>query len=455
MFGLISTRLYSWRNKSEHEAKARQAAQQLHEARAIVDALHRSNAVIEFNLDGTIITANELFLQTLGYSLPEIVGKHHRMFVTPEYAVSEEYRQFWDKLRTGAGLPGRFLRVAKDGSKVYIQASYNPVYDVDGNLCKIVKFATDVTQQVEAHQKATRLQNMLERLPLNIMFADLDMVIRYINPASLATFKKIADLLPVKPDKIVGAPLSIFHSNPQVQHNILSDPGNLPMSTEFRLGPEVIRLNVSAIYDAEGKYIGPMACWGIETEKAEVRGRVSNLAEVGNSVATSVSEMAIAMDEIGLRITRNAELAEDTNHQVSDAGSWIRQLSESSQEIGGIIGTIQELAEQTNLLALNATIESARAGEAGRGFAVVANEVKSLANSTSDATKNIAERINSIRENINRVVDTNTHITGSISEVNQNSNTIAAAVEEQNAIVHGMKQTADELVMLADELKKL
>ncbi|MBI1247704.1 PAS domain S-box protein [bacterium] len=456
MIGLILT---SFRNWFPKETNPDSATDQLEEYRleseGIVNALQRSSAIIEFTLDGKVITANDLFLKTLGYTLPEIVGRNHRIFVDPKFAQSPDYQDFWQVLLSGRHHAGRFTRYAKDGSPVYIQASYNPIFNRDGKLCKIVKFATDVTEQVHALNEATRLQNIIESLPINVMYADLDLVINYANPASMASFQKIAQLLPVPVESIVGSPLKIFHSKPEVQEQILSDPSNLPIKTEFSLGSEVIRLEVSAIYDHDGKYIGPMACWSIQTEQSKIRSKVGNLATVGSTVANNVGEMVASMDEMAGRVCRNAELAEDTDRQVSDAGSWIRQLSQSSQEIGGIVGTIQELAEQTNLLALNATIESARAGEAGRGFAVVANEVKSLAKSTSEATENIAQRIKNIRENIDRVVETNQSITNSVSEVNQNSNAVAAAVEEQTAIVQGMKHTAEHLVDLSEELKQL
>ncbi|WDI43439.1 methyl-accepting chemotaxis protein [Bremerella sp. P1] len=425
------------------------------EVSALETAIDRSMLVIEFNLDETVRTANDRFLSTFGFTREELAGKHHRELVDPHEAASDAYRAFWTKLNAGEYVAGRFLRFNKSGQPVLLEARYNPIFDKNGKPSKVVKIAIDITSRLEEQQEQTRLKNMIENLPLNIMFADRDLIIRYVNPASRETFKKIAHLLPVPIEEVIGSPLGIFHANPQHQEQILNDPANLPMKAQFHLGSEVIQLNVSAIYDNAGNYTGPMACWSIETERHEIRGQVNNLANVGNSVAGSVNEMAAAMDEISSRIVRNAELAEDTNHQVSDAGSWIHQLSESSQEIGGIVNTIQDLAEQTNLLALNATIESARAGEAGRGFAVVANEVKSLANSTSEATKNIGERIRIIRDNIQRVVDTNKNITTSVAEVNQNSNAVAAAVEEQSAIVQGMKQTSDHLVELADELKKL
>ncbi len=455
MFGLISAPFAKWFRGSAQASRATAQAIAPKPDDSLQSAIDRSMLVIEFNLDGTVRTANERFLKTFGFTLEQLQGQHHRKLVDPTEAASAAYGEFWQHLNAGEYHTGQFTRYSSTGQPVLLEATYNPIFDQDGKPTKVVKIALDISPRLDEQREQTRLKNMVDNLPVNVMFADRDLIIRYVNPKSLETFQTIQRLLPVPPEQIVGSSMGVFHTNPKHQESILSDPTNLPLTTKFKLGPELIQLNVSAIYDRHGNYTGPMACWSVETEREEIRGQVTNLATVGNSVAGSVSEMAAAMDEISSRVVRNAELAEDTNHQVSDAGSWITQLSESSQEIGGIVSTIQDLAEQTNLLALNATIESARAGEAGRGFAVVANEVKSLASSTSEATKNIDQLIRTIRENIQRVVDTNKNITVSVSEVNQNSNAVAAAVEEQSAIVQGMKQTSDHLVELADELKKL
>ncbi|PQO28250.1 methyl-accepting chemotaxis protein [Blastopirellula marina] len=451
MFGLAPTSLLSFFSRPQHETPSDDDLQNA----ALLSAIDRSALLIELDLAGQILTANDNFLQTFGYTLAELQGQHHRKLVAPEYATSSEYQQLWQDLKAGKYRSGEFQRVAQDGSAVLLQASYNPVFDEQGQPVKVLKIATDISQQLIEREEETRLRNMIENLPLNIMFADRDLIIRYVNPTSLRTFQKIKHLLPVAVDQIVGSSIGLFHQDPSHQARLLSNPQNLPLKTQFQLGQETIELNVSAIYDQAGKYIGPMASWQITTEQAQIRGQIGSLAEVGHTVAENVGEMAAAIEEIGARISRNAELAQETDEEVVSAGTSIRQLSDCSQEIDGIVLAIRELAEQTNLLALNATIEAARAGEAGRSFAVVASEVKSLATSTSGATKDIADRVARIRQNINSVVTANDHITSSVAEVNLNTNTVASAIEEQGAIIHGMKATADHLVQLAEELKKL
>lgn len=451
MFGLVSTLLSSFFSRPQTDPPAENDLQN----EALLTAIDRSALLIELDLSGNVLTANDNFLQAFGYTLAELQGEHHKKLVDSEYATSSEYQQLWQDLRSGKFRSGEFQRVAKDGSAVLLQASYNPVFNEQGKPVKVLKIATDISKQLIEREEETRLQNMIENLPLNIMFADRDLIIRYVNPASLRTFQKLKHLLPVAIDQIVGSSIDLFHKDPSHQAQLLADPHNLPVKAQFQLGQETIELNVSAIYDQAGKYIGPMATWQIITEQTQIRGQIGSLADVGHTVADNVGEMAAAIEEIGTRISRNAELAQDTDEEVVSAGTSIRQLSDCSQEIDGIVLAIRELAEQTNLLALNATIEAARAGEAGRSFAVVASEVKSLATSTSEATKDIADRVTRIRQNIDSVVAANDHITSSVAEVNLNTNTVAAAIEEQSAIIHGMKSTADHLVQLAEELKKL
>lgn len=457
MIGLLSSRL-AWlfpHSRTAGTGDVSAAEQELNAARATLTAIDRGASVIEFQPDGTIVRANDNFLRTVGYTLEEIRGRHHQMFVDPAYAASPEYAEFWSMLQAGQQHRGTFCRVAKDGSLLHLDASYTPIFDDQGKPCRIVKFVTDITAQVLHQQESNRLINMMDNLPINVMYCDRDYIIRYINPASRTTLQKIERLLPVPVDKVVGSSVDVFHANPAHQRKLLSDPRNLPAQAQFNLGPETISLLCSPIFDRQGEYVGAMATWQVITEQALIRRQVGNLAEVGNTVATNVNEMITAMDEISLSIGRTAELASDTDNQARTASESTTQLTACSAEIEGIVTVIRELAEQTNLLALNATIEAARAGEAGRSFAVVASEVKSLATETRDATETIAERVQRIRTNIDSVVAATEGITSSVAEVSQNSNTVAAAVEEQTAIINGMKSTAEKLVHLSDDLKKL
>ncbi|MGB0910829.1 MAG: methyl-accepting chemotaxis protein [Nitrospirales bacterium] len=238
---------------------------QEYEARNV--AVGNGNAVIDFTPDGIILDANENFLKTLDYTLDEIKGKHHRMFADPEFAASPEYTAFWEKLRRGEYDAGHYRRIAKGGKEIWIQASYNPIIDENGKTYKVVKFAMDITEAKRAEIRAARVSNMMENAPVNVLFADKDLRIKYANPASIKTLKTIEQHLPCKVDDLIGQNIDIFHKNPAHQRNLLKDPKNLPHRANINVGPEVLDLLVSAIYDNNQNYLGPMVTWEVVTEK--------------------------------------------------------------------------------------------------------------------------------------------------------------------------------------------
>ena len=317
-----------------------------------INAIHKSQAAIEFNLDGTIITANENFLNTLGYSLAEISGKHHSMFMPQAERESAEYRSFWDRLRNGEHQAGDFERVGKGGKRVWLQASYNPIPDANGKLCKVVKFATDITAPVERRNQRAEIQKGID--------ADLG---------------AITD--------------AVSATNSQAS-----------------------------------------AAAAASTQTA---GNMQAVASGAEELAASVSEISRqAADALSIS-TKAVEQADETNKIVSG-------LAQAAQKIGDVVKLINNIAEQTNLLALNATIEAARAGEAGRGFAVVASEVKSLATQTSKATDEISGQIAEVQNSTTSAVNVIEAISGTISRINEISAAIAASVEEQSSVTQNISQ---------------
>ena len=484
--------------------RRRETADTNHDDASIVEILSSAQAVIEFDLDGTVLTANDNFLNVMGYSLDEIEGRHHGMFVDDDYRQSADYKQFWTKLNRGEFQAGEFKQLGKGGKEVWLQASYMPIPDSSGRPYKVVKFAVDITEAAKGKADAVRAKSMLEQAPINIMFADLDFKITYINPASVKTLKTVESLLPCKADQVLGQTIDIFHKQPEHQRRILSDPNNLPHQANIKLGDQTLDLLVSPVYDNNRKYLGAMVTWEVITEKlkmeqdikdaterdkkkAEELGRImatvaSNATSLGSSseeltaisgemsanseetstqanvvsaaaeevstnvqtVATGVEEMSASIREIAANATEAATVAEQAVVVADSTNQTITKLGESSNDIGKVIKVITSIAEQTNLLALNVTIEAARAGEAGKGFAVVANEVKELAKETAKATEDIGQKIDAIQLDTRGAVDAIKQISETIAKINAISNTIASAVEEQSATTNEISRNVAE-----------
>lgn len=441
------------------------------ELAAIVDALNKSQATIEFDLDGKILHANDLFLGAMGYSLNEIKGKHHSMFVEPEYAASNEYRDFWLSLQAGKFQSAQYKRIAKGGREIYIQASYNPIIGTDGRPYKVVKFATDVTEQKLRNADFQGQIDAVNRSQATIEF-ELDGTIRKANDLFLKT-------LGYSLDEIKGKHHSMFldkeeSSSVEYQGFWKSLAAGEFKSGEFKRvgkgGKEVyILASYNPIFDLNGKpckvvkYATDVtfardqrieAVKTIHNELIVIGGEVktvSNLvSETANAseltaanvqaMAAATEEMTASVREISQQVVRSNGVAQHAVTQAQSSNSAMEALSESAQRIGDVVQLISDIASQTNLLALNATIEAARAGDAGKGFAVVASEVKNLATQTAKATADIGAQIAGIQSSATASVDAMKSVTETIGEISEISTSISAAVEEQTTVTEEISQ---------------
>lgn len=405
-----------------------------------IAAISRAQAVIEFKLDGTIVTANDNFCKTLGYSLAEIQGKHHSLFVAPAERDSAAYREFWAALNHGDYQAGEFKRVGKGGREVWILASYNPLFDESGKPYGVVKFATDVTAEKLKNADLAGQIAAIDKAQAVIEF-NMDGTIITANPNflgalgySLAEVKGRHHSMFVEPSERDGAAYREFWA--------ALNRGQYQAAEYKRIGKggkEVyIQASYNPILDLNGKPF-KVVKYATDTTK-QVLARMGNERVRGmmESVAAGSEELNASVREISEAMTKSRETAMSAVDQVASADAQAQRLTEAAQSMSGIVEMINNITGQINLLALNATIESARAGEAGRGFAVVASEVKSLANQAKQATDKIGQEIGSLNGISGDVVQALGSIKQAINNVSEYVTSTAAAVEEQSTVTNEM-----------------
>jgi methyl-accepting chemotaxis protein len=407
-------------------------------------SLDRSMAIIEFDPEGNILDANENFLKTFGYSRASIIGKHHSMFVLKSHRTSPEYSSFWSRLKKGEFYSGEFVRLDSRGQQVCLYATYNPIFDEQGRVQRVIKVAIDTTQKKKEINELSSRNDLVERTFAVIQFS-LDGTITNANENFLS-------VMGYSLDEIQGKHHSMFvearykHSKEYAEFWNQLRGGKLQSGEFLRIGQggkEVyIQASYNPVFGMSGEITSIIKFASDITDAVHSRQRT---AQVATSVAASVSEMTQTIREISANVTSTATLAKNAESLSDDARMGVENLDEQSRTIGKVVETIRDLAEQTNLLALNATIESARAGDAGRGFAVVASEVKELAKQTAKATQSIEQTVQMIQVSIAGVVTSTENITNSVASVSQNMVVISAAVEEQSVTMKSLADTAKEL----------
>ncbi|HVY31996.1 MAG TPA: methyl-accepting chemotaxis protein [Polyangiaceae bacterium] len=416
---------------SELKAKAFDLQEQLH-------AVHKTQAVIEFEMNGTVLAANENFLKVTGYALDEIKGRHHRMFCEGSYVNTPEYERFWAALNRGEAQDGDVRRVAKDGRQIWLRAVYAPVRDQSGRLSKVIKFASDVTAARKADEQQAQLRQMIDSAPINVMFCDLDLVIQYVNATSLSTLRALEKYLPIRADKMVGATIDVFHKNPAHQRRLLADPKNLPHRAQISIGPETLSLSVTAITDSAGRYIGPMLTWEVITDKLrmETEARESREREQAQAadLQRKVDEILKVVDAAARGdLTQSVTVTSDDaiGHVGKSLGLFLGNMRKS---IGGIAGNSTTL------------------GAASEELSSVAKEMAENAGKTSSQASVVSAAVEQVNRNIQTVATGTEEMSASIREIAKNASDAARvatsavkAAETTNAIVSKLGESSADI----------
>lgn len=441
--------------------------------RGQLDAISRSQAVIEFELDGTILDANENFLTTLGYTRDEVRGRHHSMFAPPGVAESAEYKQFWEKLGQGNFDSGEYKRIAKDGSEIWIQASYNPIFNLNGEPYKVVKYATDITEQKRMEEEAKRsadLAQALKTCQASVMIADNDLTIVYMNDdvermfrRREAELKKVFGQFDV--DRLIGTCVDDFHKNASHQRSMV-ERMQQPYNTKINVGPLVFELFATPWRNSKGERLGTIVEWVDKTNEVSIEKEIAsviNAASEGDlSIRLSTDDKEGFFKQLSEGLNEVVGISEgviqDTVNMLDALahGNLTRRIDKEYQGMFDKLkrdanATVEKLTEVIGQIDKSATTVSAGAEEMAQGNADLSQRTEEQASSLEETASSMEEMTATVRQNAENAQTANELAENAASKAESGGEIVSQAVMSMAEINDASKKIAD-IIGVIDEI---
>ncbi|WND02101.1 methyl-accepting chemotaxis protein [Temperatibacter marinus] len=437
---------------------------------SILTAISRAQAVIEFNLDGSIITANENFCGAMGYTLEEIQGKHHSMFADPEYAAGHEYKEFWAKLNRGEFFAGQYRRLGKGGKEVWIEASYNPIFDASGNALKVVKFATDITKSRQEADFNFRIMQATKGAKANIMLADLNYDIVYMNETMISMMKNAeadlkTELKDFDTDNLMGANIDVFHKNPDHQRKLLAKLTDT-FDTTIVVGGRTFNLIAIPIFDYQGDRIGTSVEWSDMTDEFAIEEEIKTVVNASVSGDFSKRLETDGLDGFFLNVANGINMfAETTSNGLNDFSVMMNAMSSGdlnyriTNEYLGLFDELKQaanassekLAETLSRVILTANEVSNASTEIASGSADLSQRTEEQASSLEETAAAMEEMATAVKTNAENAQEANNLGKSARTVAEKGGEVVNSAVDAMDRIEDSSQKISDIIVVI-DEI---